>query len=90
MATRAAPLTAAEFFARKLSGFSKTDAQHATKLAYSTIHDAGRADCESTPETLKALQEWSESAIAEHGVYISAAKSLGLSEPAKRVSQTGT
>ncbi len=81
MGTRAAPLTAAEFFARKLAGFSKTDAQHATKLAYSTIHDAGRANCESTPETLRSLQEWSESAIAEHGVYISAAKSLGLSEP---------
>lgn len=75
------PLTAAEFFKRDLPGFSKTDAHRQTQLAYSTVHDAAQTSPRARPETLRALQEWSLGAIAEHGVYISAAKTLGLSEP---------
>jgi hypothetical protein len=76
------PLTAAEFFAPPgFAGFSKTNAQNATGLAYTTILDAVRKGKAARPETLRRLQEWSLNAIETHGVYISAAKTLGLEEP---------
>lgn len=74
-------LSAADFFARALPGFSKTDASKATPLAYSTIHEATRPDASTSAGTARALQAWSEAAIGAHGVYISAAKTMGLSEP---------
>lgn len=74
-------LTAAQFFKRDLDGFSKTAAMRATGLSYSAVHDT--TDDAKTPrvDTMLRLQEWSLAAIAEHGCYISAAKTLGVSEP---------
>ena len=83
MATPSKPvgLTAAEFFGKKLDGYSKTDAHRGTSLSYSAIHDA--TDAEKTPraDTLRALQMWSLGAAEKHGVYISAAATVGFTEP---------
>jgi hypothetical protein len=75
-------LTAREFFAEHYEGFSMSAAQLGTGMAYSTIHAAANPD-ERKPseETAKKLQEWSLAAIPRHRAYISAAKTLGLTEP---------
>jgi hypothetical protein len=65
------PLTAHEFFAKHCAGYTKSDAQLATRLAYSTINDAARDGAWPRPETLRKLEEWSRAAIAEHGYFIS-------------------
>lgn len=84
--SRPTGLTAREFFERKLPSFTITAAQIATKHAYSALHDCVSGKTRSPrKDLLIALQEWSIAAIAEHGVYISAAKTLGLpEEPAFR------
>jgi hypothetical protein len=88
---RPEPLTAAEFFARHLPGFSKTDAQHATKLSYSAIHDSTRDECEPRAKTALALQEWSMGAVKDHAVFISASKTLGVEVARQRPARgTGT
>lgn len=84
MARKSKPrgLSAGEFFERNLEGFSKTDAQLATHLSYTAIHDIACGNSSSPrKDTLTKLQEWSLAAATAHGVYISAAKTLGLHEP---------
>ena len=73
------PLTAVEFFARRMSGCSITDAHRATGIAYTTIHDLAHAHV-GTPriETLRKLEAWSRAVGATHGVYLSASKTLGF------------
>jgi hypothetical protein len=90
MARKSQPrgLTAQEFFDQRLAGFSKTDAQHATRLSYTAIHDATRATTSPKKDTLTKLQDWSLAAVEAHGVYISAARTLGLEEP--HFAATGT
>jgi len=75
-----AGLTAHAFFARGLAGCSMSDAHLATGLAYSTVNDVAKQHHESAPriDTLKRLERWSRDAGAQHGVYISAALTLGL------------
>lgn len=75
-------LTAHDFFERKLTGCSMTDALHGTGLAYSTINDVAKSHHESAPrvETLRKLERWSRVAGAPHNVFISAAVTLGLAE----------
>lgn len=59
-----------------------TEAHHETKLSYSAISDVAHGHTESPRrDTIERLQRWSQGAIEEHGVYISAAKTLGLGEP---------
>ena len=62
------PLTAVEFFARRMSGCSLTDAHRATGIAYTTIHDLAHAHV-GTPriETLRKLEAWSR-AVAASGM----------------------
>jgi hypothetical protein len=74
-------LTAPEFFAKNFPGFSMTDAQLATGIAYSTVHAVAHGRRTPTLETAEKLQRWSLAATAEHGVYISAARTLGIEEP---------
>jgi hypothetical protein len=82
-------LTAFAFFKRDLPGCSQTDAHLGTGISYSTVHDlaSGKAKHPRT-ETLEKLQTWSLGAGAPHGVYISAAKTLGVAEP--DFAKTGT
>lgn len=78
-AARPSGVTAAVFFDQKLPGFTLTAAHHATQFAYSALHDCVRGKTSSPrKELLIALQEWSYSAIPAHGIFISAAKTLGL------------
>jgi hypothetical protein len=72
-------LPAAEFFTLGIDGYSMHAAHFATKLAYSTIHDCAHGG-RVRASTAEKLQEWSRGAIKAHGVYISAAKTLGLAE----------
>jgi hypothetical protein len=74
-------LTAGEFFERRLPGFKMHDAHYATRLSYSAIHDCAKNKTSPRPQTAQRLQEWSLSAVSKHRVYISATKTLGLSEP---------
>lgn len=82
-------LTAREFFARALPGCSLSDAHVGTRIAYSTIFDLSKERCESRRSTLERLQKWSLTAGAPHGVYISAAKTAGLSEPTEATGTEG-
>ena len=73
------PLTAGQFFALHLPDGSMTDAQHATRLAYSTICDAKRGEEVSVP-TARLLESWSKSlpAAQKAGVCIGAIIAVGL------------
>jgi hypothetical protein len=82
MTKRRAPegLSASEFFERRLPGFLKADAMREADVSLPTI----RAACAGTSirtDTAEKLQSWSLRAIPQHGVYISAPKTLGVSEP---------
>ncbi len=81
---KAKPLSAAEFFARKLRGFSKTDAAAGAALSYSAVHDTTVPGKTARPKTLQKLQAWSLTAITAHGVYLSAAKTAEIPEPTAR------
>ncbi len=71
---KATALTAREFFDKGIKGFSKTDAEKATGLSYSAIHDSTIDGVRPRPATLAKLQRWSLAAVAEHGVYLSGEK----------------
>lgn len=81
MDERSAPrgLPAGDFFDLKLPGFNMSDAHVACRFSYSAVHDCARGKT-STPnkQLLIALQQWSSAAIDAHGVFISAARTLGL------------
>ncbi len=84
-------LTAREFFALNLEGYGMRDAHFGTEIAYSTLGDIARGpDATAKTEerkrafrtdTLSALEKWSKSAIAAHGVFISAARTAGFDVP---------
>lgn len=68
-------VTAQEFFALGIEGGSMTDAHHATRIAYSTVHRASRGDGVSLA-TARALEKWSQAIGGE--VFISALATLDI------------
>jgi hypothetical protein len=74
-------LSAQDFFARDLPGCSMTDAHLATRIAYSTVLDIAHGKCSPRVKTVKRLEQWSREAAAAHGIYLSAARTLGLDAP---------
>jgi hypothetical protein len=78
--TESEALTAEDFLGRELAGCTVADASRATGISYQTIH-AAKHGARVRSDTAKALQDWSVKVGAQHGVYISAAKTLGFSEP---------
>lgn len=78
--TAARGLSAQEFFARALPGANMTEAQLATRIAYSTIHRASKGEPVSA-RTAFALERWSRDLGI--GVFISAVACLtsDTSEP---------
>jgi len=86
-------LAAREFFALNLTGYGMRDAHFKTEIAYSTLGDIARGkDATAKPkerersfrtDTLAKLETWSRGAIADHGVYISAAITAGFEPSAE-------
>jgi hypothetical protein len=74
-------LTAAEFFALGLDGGDMSAATRATGLAYTTVHRASKSTVKDV-DTAKRLAAWSRTvpAAAEAGVWIDAARALGLDD----------
>lgn len=68
-------VTAQKFFAAGVEGGSMTDAHHATRIAYSTVHRASRGDGVSLA-TARALEKWSQSLGAN--IFISALATLDI------------
>lgn len=76
------PLTAAEFFALDLEGGDMSAASRGTGLAYTTVHRASKSVVKDV-DTAKRLASWSRGVPAAKaaGVWIDAARALGLDEP---------
>lgn len=68
-------VTAQEFFAAGLPGVTLTDAHHATRIAYSTIHRASKGGGIHA-NSARELEAWSRGLGLP--VFISAAATLGL------------
>ena len=76
------PLTAVEFFALGLDGGDMSAASRGTGLAYTTVHRASKGPVRDV-DTAKRLAAWSRTIPSAQaaGVWIDAARSLGLDEP---------
>jgi len=79
-------ITAQEFFAAGIEGGSMTDAHHATRIAYSTVHRASNGGGISVA-TARALETWSRALGRD--LFISAAATLGIAGTAEDSSIPG-
>lgn len=74
-------LTAREFFAKDLNGCRVREAHFQTQLSYAALYGIADGSTKAPAvESLRKLEAWSRVAGAEHGVYISAARTAGFTE----------